>query len=192
MALVGVFTNKYNQALFSYFYLMITFQSIIEKFEKNGEKTGWTYVFIDSVEAEKINPGVRRSYRVKGKIDEIKISQMAMIPMGSGDFIIPLKADLRKQIKKQRGDKVVLQLKVDSTEIKISADFLDCLKEDKAAEKFFLGLTASHQKYFSNWIESAKTIDTKSKRIVQSIEGFKMKMGYPEMIRYFKEKKNEL
>jgi hypothetical protein len=170
---------------------MIIIHSIIEKFDKNGEKTGWTYLHIDSVEAEKINPGVKRSYRVKGKIDQVEINQMAMIPMGSGDFIIPLKADLRKLIKKQRGDKVSLQLRLDNTEIKISTDFLECLKEDKAAEKFFQSLTASHQKYYSNWIESAKTIDTKSKRIAQSIEGFRMKMGYPEMIRYFKEKKNE-
>ena len=70
--------------------------------------------------------------------------------------------------------------------------FLICLNEDKSAEKFFYSLTGSHQKYFSNWIDSAKTIETKSKRITQAIKGFGMKMGYPEMIRYFKTQKNKV
>ena len=74
----------------------------------------------------------------------------------------------------------------------MSADFLLCLAEEKQAEKFYQALSPSHQKYYSNWIESAKTIETKSKRIAQAIEGFKMKMGYPEMIRYYKAQKEKL
>jgi hypothetical protein len=171
---------------------MITFNSIIEKFDKMGEKTGWTYVFIPFDISEKINPNVRKSYRVKGKIDAVEIKQLALLPMGNGDFIIPLKADLRKKIKKLKGGKVKLSLEKDSAEFQLSGDFLECLKEEKTAEKFFKNLSGSHQKYYSNWIESAKTIETKSKRIAQAIEGFKMKMGYPEMLRYFKAQKNKL
>jgi hypothetical protein len=171
---------------------MIQFTCIIEKFEKNGEKTGWTYIFIPFDIAEKINKGVRKSYRVKGKMDKISISQLAMIPMGDGNFIIPLKADLRKKIKKQKGDKLAVTLELDKSELVMSADFLLCLAEEKQAEKFYMALSPSHQKYYSNWIESAKTIETKSKRIAQAIEGFKMKMGYPEMIRYYKAQKEKL
>lgn len=171
---------------------MIQFTSIIEKFDKNGEKTGWTYIFIPFNVAEKINKGVRRSYRVKGKLDKVAISQMAMIPMGEGDFIISLKADIRKQLKKQKGDKLSVSLELDTSELVMSSDFLMCLAEDKSAEEFYKSLSPSHQKYYSNWIESAKTIETKSKRIAQAMEGFKMKMGYPEMIRYHKAQKDKL
>jgi hypothetical protein len=171
---------------------MITLNTIIEKFNKMGEKTGWTYVFIPFDVAEKINPKVKKSYRVKGKIDAVPIKQMALIPMGNGDFIIPLKADLRKKIKKQKGEKVKLSLELDSSEFKLSSDFLECLKEEKDAEKFFKTLTPGHQKYFSRWIDEAKTIETKSKRIARSIEGFKMKMGFPEMLRYHKAQKDKL
>lgn len=171
---------------------MTTFTAIIEKFGKKGEKTGWTYVSIPFEEAQKINPGVKKSYRVKGSIDKVEIAQTAMVPMGEGDYIIPLKADLRKKLKKDKGSKVKLMLEIDTKEFEISADFLMCLKEDKKAEKHFLSLPSSHQKYYSNWIESAKTIETKSKRIAQSIEGFKMGLNYGEMIRYFKEKKGLL
>lgn len=171
---------------------MVNLSTIIEKFDKMGEKTGWTYVFIPFDVAEKINPKVKKSYRVKGKIDSIPIKQMALIPMGSGDFIIPLKADLRKKIKKQKGEKVKLVLELDASEFKISSDFLECLKDDKSAEKFFKALTPGHQKYYSKWIDEAKTIETKSKRIAQALEGFKMKMGFPEMIRHFKAEKDKL
>ena len=171
---------------------MVNLSTIIEKFDKMGEKTGWTYVFIPFDVAEKINPKVKKSYRVKGKIDSTPIKQMALIPVGNGDFIIPLKADLRKKIKKQKGEKVKLVLELDASEFKISSDFLECLKDDKSAEKFFKALTPGHQKYYSKWIDEAKTIETKSKRIAQALEGFKMKMGFPEMIRHFKAEKDKL
>jgi hypothetical protein len=171
---------------------MVNFTALIERFGQKGEKTGWTYVLVPFDKAEKINKGVKKSYRVKGKIDTTPVKQLALIPMGEGDFIIPLKADLRKKIKKQRGENVKLSLELDISEFKINSDFLDCLKEDKASEKFFRSLAPSHQKYFSKWIEEAKTIETKSKRIAQALEGFKMKMSYSEMIRHFKAQKEKL
>ncbi|MDZ4663756.1 MAG: YdeI/OmpD-associated family protein [Bacteroidota bacterium] len=171
---------------------MVNFTTIIEKFNKQGEKTGWTYIFIPFDIAEKINPKIKKSYSVKGKIDSLPIKQMALIPMGNGDFIIPLKADLRKKIKKQKGEEVKLSIELDTSEFKISTDFLECLKEDSTAEKFFKALTPGHQKYYSKWIDEAKTIETKSKRIAQAMEGFKMKLGFPEMLRYFKAQKDKL
>lgn len=171
---------------------MVNLTTIIEKFNKQGEKTGWTYVFIPFDIAEKINPKVKKSYRVKGKIDSTPIKQMALIPMGNGDFIIPLKADLRKKIKKQKGEKIKLSIELDNSEFKVSSDLLECLKEDKSAEKFFKAITPGHQNYYSKWIDEAKTIETKSKRIAQALEGFKMKMGFPEMLRHFKAQKDKL
>jgi hypothetical protein len=171
---------------------MVNINTVIEKFGKMGEKTGWTYVFIPFDVAEKLNKGVKKSYRVKGKIDAVAIKQLALIPMGDGDFIIPLKADLRKKLKKQKGEKVKLSIELDGSEFKFNSDFLECLKEEKTAEKFFRSLPPSHQKYYSKWIEEAKTIDTKSKRIAHSIEGFKMKMGFSEMLHYFKAQKDKL
>jgi hypothetical protein len=171
---------------------MTNYNTIIEKFAKMGEKTGWTYIFIPFDVAEKINPKIKKSYRVKGKIDLISIEQVALLPMGNGDFIIPLKADLRKKIKKEKGDKIKLSLELDTSEFNMNTDFLECLKEDKVAEKFYKALPGSHQKYYSKWIDDAKTIETKSKRIAQALEGFKMKMNFPEMLRYNKAQKDKL
>ncbi len=168
---------------------MIKFKALLEKFGKKGEKTGWTYFVIRSEQTKKINPGVKTSFRVKGKLDDFPIKGVAIIPMGEGDFIMPVNAAMRKGLKKQKGEKILVQLELDKAELKISSDFLSCLKEEKDAKVFFDKLPKSHQNYYSKWIESAKTPETKAKRIAQSINGFKMKMNYPEMMRYNKANK---
>ncbi len=168
---------------------MIKFTALLEKFGKKGEKTGWTYFVIRSEQTKKINPGVKTSFRVKGKLDGCKIKGVAIIPMGEGDFIMPVNGEMRKALKKQKGEKIIAQLELDKAELKLSEDFISCLKEEKDAKAFFDKLPKSHQNYYSKWIESAKTDATKAKRIAQSINGFKMKMNYPEMMRYNKANK---
>nr|MBP6428119.1 DUF1905 domain-containing protein [Bacteroidia bacterium] len=92
---------------------MVTIKAIIKRYSRNGEKTGWSYVDISAAQANKIKADYKRSYKVKGFIDELAISQIAMIPMGGGTFIIPIKAAIRKKIGKEEGDKVVLKLEED-------------------------------------------------------------------------------
>jgi hypothetical protein len=168
---------------------MIKFTALLEKFGKKGEKTGWTYFVIRSEQTKKINPGVKTSFRVKGKLDGFSIKGVAIIPMGEGDFIMPVNALMRKGLKKQKGEKIMVQLELDKAELNINSDFLTCLSDDKKAKAFFDKLPKSHQNYYSKWIESAKTVETKAKRIAQSINGFKMGMNYPEMMRYNKANK---
>ena len=168
---------------------MIKFTAVIEKFGKKGEKTGWTYLTIDSETAEKIKVANKKSFRVKGQLDNYKIESVSLLPMGDGNFIMPLNANLRKGIKKQIGDKVFVQITEDTKPFQLAEDFLDCLADEKTAKVFFDSLSTSHRNYFSKGIDSAKTTETRVKRIAQSINGLKMKMGYPEMLRYYKTKK---
>lgn len=168
---------------------MIKFTALLEKFGKKGEKTGWTYIMIRSEQTEKINPGVKKSFRVKGKLDNFSIKGVSLIPMGEGDFIMAINADMRKGIKKQKGEKITVQLELDKAPLEISSDFLLCLEDDKKAKVFFEKLPKSHQNYYSKWIESAKTDATKAKRIAQAMNGFKMNMNFPEMLRYYKANK---
>lgn len=165
---------------------MIKFTALLEKFGKKGEKTGWTYFVIRSEQTKKINPGVKTSFRVKGKLDDLAIKGVALIPMGEGDFIMPVNATMRKGIKKQRGEKIIVQLELDKAELKIDKDLLACIADEPTAKAFFEKLPRSHQNYYSKWIDSAKTDETKAKRIAQSVNGFKMGMNFPEMLRYYK------
>jgi len=162
---------------------MITFNTTIQKFAKQGEKTGWTYIEISASQARKLKPETKVSFRVKGTLDSFAIQKTALLPMGEGKFIMPLNAAIRKGIGKKEGEKLKISLEVDEREIEISRDLLKCLKDDPQALTFFKTLTKGHQQYFSKWIENAKTTQTKTKRIVMALTAFSNKQGYPEMMR---------
>ena len=95
-----------------------------------GEKTGWSYINVPAKLAQKLKPGNKRSFRVKGKLDNHSISGMALIPMGEGDFIMALKAAIRKTLRKQKGDTLEVWLEVDKKEIVPPRELLECLADE--------------------------------------------------------------
>lgn len=161
----------------------VRFTTTIHKFDKQGEKTGWTYIEIPADLAQKLKPGNKKSFRVKGKLDNFKISGVALLPMGGGVFIIPLNADMRKGIGKRHGAMLKVQLEEDKAGFVFNKDFMDCLVDEPRAKDFFQSLSGSHQRYFSKWIDSAKTVETKAKRIAMAVNALAKKWGYPQMLR---------
>ncbi|CAN5446811.1 YdeI/OmpD-associated family protein [soil metagenome] len=169
---------------------MVRFQTIIYKFKDKGEKTGWTYIEVPAEIASQLLPGNKKSFRVRGKLHNYTFEGIALLPMGNGDFIMALNAGIRKKIKKQSGEKVEVQMEVDQKEKPLSEEFMICLEDEPAALEFFNTLPKGHQRYFSNWIETAKTEATKTKRIVQAIEALALKFGFGDMIRSHKAQKD--
>lgn len=165
---------------------MVEFITLLQRFEEKGEKTGWTYIEIAADIAQELNPNVKVGYRVKGKLDEYPIKLVALLPMGDGRFIIPVNATMRKGIKKKEGASIKVHIEIDTDPLPISADLVECLEDEPAASAFFQQLSKSHQNYFSKWIESAKTPETKANRIAKTIRGLAMQMDFGEMMRYFK------
>jgi hypothetical protein len=168
---------------------MYTFTALLQRFDEKGEKTGWTYITVPISVSEGMKPGQKTSYRVKGMLDNYAIKQVALVPMGNGQFIIAVNATMRRGIRKEAGATLEVSLAVDDDPFPISPDLIACLEDEPAALEFFNTLPKGHQQYFSNWIESAKTIDTKAKRITQAVTGLAMGQGYGEMIRHFKKLK---
>jgi len=162
---------------------MVQFNTVIQKFKSMGEKTGWTYFELPADIAQKLNPGNKKSFRVKGKLDNHKISGVAILPMGGGNFIMPLNGDMRKAIGKRHGAMLSVQLEEDKKDFVFNADFIACLDDEPKAKEFFQSLPASHQRYFSKWVDSAKTDETKAKRITMAVNALAKKWGYGEMIR---------
>jgi hypothetical protein len=166
----------------------VQFKVTIHKFEKQGEKTGWTYIEIPPDIAQRIKPGNKKSFRVKGKLDNYKINGVALIPMGSGAFIMALNGGMRRGIGKRKGAMLKVQLEEDKSEFQFNKDFIECLADEPAATAFFKSLAGSHQRYFSKWIDEAKTEPTKTKRIAWAVTALSKKQGYPEMIRSHQKK----
>ena len=165
---------------------MTTFHTILQKFGEKGEKTGWTYVHIPADIAQEIKPNTKLGFRVKGTIDDFSIKLVALIPMGEGDFIIPINAQMRRGIRKEEGAMVMLTLEEDTDELPQSEELMICLEDEPKALEAFLKMPKGHQNYYSKWIESAKTIETKTKRITMTVHGLALGMNYGEMIRYYK------
>ncbi|MFD2246752.1 YdeI/OmpD-associated family protein [Pontibacter ruber] len=149
---------------------MATEQPLINKpylLEKFPGKGGWTYAAIPEIAPDK------HAYfgwvRVKGSIDGYQLKGYHLMPMGNGQLFLPVKAEIRKKIKKQAGDWVQVILYADSTPQEVPEELLLCLKDEPAAYEKFLNCTDSEQKAFVDWIYSAKTDETKVERIVQTI-----------------------
>jgi len=161
----------------------VQFTATIHRFEKMGEKTGWTYFEVPPDLAQKLKPGNRKEFKVKGKLDAHSIKRVSLLPMGGGLFIFVLNAALRKAIGKKHGAIVKVQLTEDNSEFVFNKDFIECLDDEPKAKIFFQSLTGSHQRYFSKWIDDAKTEPTKVKRITLAVNALAKKLGYPEMLR---------
>ena len=166
---------------------MVKYKTMILKFGDQGEKTGWTYIEVPADVAQKLKKD-KKSFRVKGKLDNYSIKGVALLPMGDGNFIMPLKAQLRKGIGKRDGAMLMVELEVDNAAFVFDKDFMACLKDEPAAIIYFKKLPKSHQHYFSKWIESAKTEATKAKRIAMAINALAKEMGFMQMLRASKGK----
>ena len=168
---------------------MVRFTATILQFEEHGEKTGWSYIVVPPDIAEQLNPGVKKGYRVKGKLDSHAIQGVSLLPMGGGSFIIPINAEMRKGTGKRKGAMLKVQLEVDKKPIEIPEDFLACLEDEPQAFEYFKQFSKSHQNYFIKWIEAAKTPETRTKRIADSINALYKRFDYGQMIRSLRKDK---
>ncbi len=167
---------------------MVKFTALIKQFDAQGEKTGWTYIDIPAEIALKIKPGNKKTFRVKGKLDAYAVKSVALVPMGGGDFIMALNAEMRKGTKKRKGATLIVSLEEDSDKLQPPVELLECLADEPKAKQFFDSLTYGHRNYFSKWIESAKTEPTKTKRIAQAVDALSKHLDYGTMIRNLKGK----
>jgi hypothetical protein len=165
---------------------MIKYTTTIHKFDKQGEKTGWTYIELPADIAQEIFPNNKKSFRVKGKLDTFAIKSVAVMPMGDGSFIMALNANMRKGIGKKHGAMLQVQLTKDDDAFELNSELIACLKEDNEAQQFFESLAPSHQRYFSKWIDDAKTEPTKVKRLTECILALSQQKDYGTMIRALK------
>ncbi len=171
---------------------MVQLTATILKFAAQGEKTGWTYLEIPADIAQQLKPGNKKTFRIKGKLDNHTFHGIALLPMGGGSFIMPLNAGIRKGIRKGKGAMLRVEIEADNTPVLPPPELTECLEDEPEALAYFNGLPKSHQNYFTKWIESAKTEETKAKRIAQAVNGLAKKMNFGELMRSQKHNRNQL
>jgi len=171
---------------------MERFTATIKQFAAQGEKTGWTYIDVPADIAEKLHPGNRLGFRVKGKLDKFPIQGVALLPMGKGNFILTLNAALRKGIKKKKGATLDVQITYDAAPVPVPAGLLECLEDEPEASDYFNGLRLSQRNYFLKWIAGVKGEAAVAKRIAQAITAFQRQQDFGSMIRGHKADKDKL
>ena len=162
---------------------MLQFTTKILRFNKQGEKTGWTYILVPASLAAQLVPGNKKGFRVKGFLDNYPFGGISLLPMGDGNFILTLNADLRKGIRKSKGAEVHVKMEVDTKAILPPKELLECLADEPVAMERFKILAKSHQNYFTNWINQAKTEPTKARRIAASINSLAKGLGFSEAVK---------
>ena len=138
------------------------------KLEKFRGKGGWTFTRIPEIAADKTSPF--GWVKVKGFIDDHEFRNYRLMPMGDGKLFLPVKASIRKKIKKEEGDWVNVILYRDNDPIAVPSELQECLYDEPVANKFFQVLSDSEKKYYIEWIYSSKKEETRIRRIVRTIE----------------------
>ncbi|MBT29969.1 MAG: hypothetical protein CMO01_09950 [Thalassobius sp.] len=135
---------------------------VLQKFPGKG---GWTYAAIPEIKQDKKAPF--GWVKVKGSIDGFEINNYKLMPMGNDALFLPVKAEIRKKIKKDIGDIVRVKLYLDKSDLQVPEEIMICLEnESKAAKDNFLQLKESEQRLWVSWINEAKKDETKVTRIV--------------------------
>ena len=169
---------------------MVEFTTIILKFAEQGEKTGWTYIEIPADVAQQLMPGNKKSFRVKGMLDGFAINGVALMPMGEGNFIMALNADMRKGIRKGEGAMLHVAIAHDPDyRVEMPADLQECFNAEPEAFDFYNSLAKSHRDYFVKWITEAKTNATREKRIINTINAMTNRMNFGQMMRWLKQQR---
>ncbi len=146
---------------------------LLERFKAKG---GWTYARIEEI------PQDKRAHfgwvKVRGTIDGFEIRKYHLMPMGNGRLFLPVRAEIRKKIGKKEGDWVHVVLYPDTEPLEVPEEMFLCLEDEPRALKFFNRLSESEQKFYIQWVYSAKKEETKIDRMAKTInrlmKGLKM------------------
>ncbi|MEM1134660.1 MAG: YdeI/OmpD-associated family protein [Bacteroidota bacterium] len=147
---------------------------LLKKFPGKG---GWTYAVIPEVHPNKKTPF--GWVKVKGFIDNYELQHYKLMPMGDGSLFLPVKAAIRKKIKKQEGDTVWVKLFFDESTLKIPDEIISCFEnEPPEIRQTFMNFTDNERKVYLDWIYAAKKEATKVDRIVTMLERLAKKLKF--------------
>jgi hypothetical protein len=134
-------------------------------------KGGWTYAELPLLTHDsKIPFGW---VKVKGSIDGVAIKKYHLMPNGKGSLFFPVRAEIRKKIKKEAGDYVHVILFPDDEPLEIPEEMLLCLQDEPRAFHFFSSLEESEKQQYIKWVYAAKTDQKKIDRLAKAIDKLK-------------------
>ena len=124
----------------------------------------WTYLNIPFSVEDAF--GSKGQIKLRGRINGHAFRGTAM-PHGDGTHYLVVNKSIRDAIGAEQGDTVSVVMELDTEEriLDVPADLLAALEKDEPAWAVFEKLSYSHKKEYVDWIESAKTTETRQRRI---------------------------
>ena len=142
---------------------MKTFQASIQAHESGG-----AFVIVP-FDVEEVYG--KKRVKIKASIDGA-IYRGSLVRMGSPHHILLIRKDIRKKIGKEAGDVVHIILEEDTSPriVVIPDDFKRAMTTHPDVLAFYNNLSYTHQKEYVQWIEGAKRVSTRERRIAKAIE----------------------
>ncbi|TVR41658.1 MAG: DUF1905 domain-containing protein [Cryomorphaceae bacterium] len=134
------------------------------RLEKFPGKGGWTYALIPEV---KPDPHAWFGWiSVCGTMDDVELPRCKLMPKGDGQLFLPVNASMRKKLKKQAGDEVLITLYRDDEPPVLPQEITDCFDlEPPEVYARFLSLSADEQHALLKPVLAARQPATQEKRI---------------------------
>ncbi len=131
------------------------------------EGANTTGIIVPAEVIEELGHGKKPPVRVSINDYEYRSTVAVM----GGQYMISVSAAIRQDTGLTAGDPIDVELTVDTTprEVEMPADFDDALGAHPAAKTFFASLSNSLQRYHVDNINSAKTSDTRQRRIDKAV-----------------------
>jgi hypothetical protein len=138
------------------------FTAILEQHE-SGMDAAYVSIPFDVEEVY----GTRGQVKVKVLFDK----QPYLANMGGGCHVLGVRKDIRQAINKTIGDKIMVELELDTEErvVDVPDDLKKMLAKNKKAKDFFDSLSFTNRKEYAVWIASAKKEETRDKRLQETI-----------------------
>jgi hypothetical protein len=142
------------------------FTAILEKHE-DGVDSAYISIPFD---VEKVY-GSKGQVKIKAWFDG-HAYRGVLANMGTGCHIIGVRKDIRQAIGKKPGDKITVELEKDLEErvVELPEDLKKMFAKSAKAEAFFNTLSYTNRKEYAVWISSAKKMETREKRLSDTIQ----------------------
>ncbi|TWF35343.1 bacteriocin resistance YdeI/OmpD-like protein [Chitinophaga polysaccharea] len=137
----------------------------LERFDGKG---GWTFIRLPDLPKGQGYFGMRK---VSGFIDQYELPVSNLMPLKKGVMMLPVKAAIRKQIRKEAGEQVRLILYPVGQQTKeiIPTDFLECLQDEPEALRNFQASSPAEQGKCLQWIMEVTVPEARIQRMADAI-----------------------
>lgn len=150
------------------------FLTTLERFDSN------LWHFYVSVPKQKALPFITgKDRRVVCTLNKTISFQAALMPSGDGHFFINVNQEIRKKLRLNEGDEVMVNLAKDDSEygLPLPAEFKEILKQDIAGNELFHALTPGKQRTMLHIIGKPKSADLRIRNGIAVLEHLKNNNG---------------